>query len=377
MNFLPDPSRLAAAFLGLICGAGLYLALVNRVLSHLRDGVLKSSFLTLALLVCVGGLAIFGYLAGFSTWSMVLAAVLGWMAAGELRYRRLHQRLRSNPPQSITGKGFSLLHPITSQDLQVIHYRIALPGWQGSRLRVAHLSDFHLNTGSQLDYFSDVVQQVNAGKPDLLFITGDFAADLQGIEMLPEVLQPFSSRLGNFAILGNHDYWTDRDRVTGAILQAGFVLLRGSQLHFLQDGVGQLALSGCAAPWSGENCQQQVPPAGMPLLVLSHTADHIYRLSRFGASVVFSGHYHAGQMQLPFFGPLIVPSVYGRLFHHGHYRVGRTHLFVSAGLGASHPPLRIYCPPDILFVDLLGSQDSPSAENASGNLSTSQANFSL
>jgi hypothetical protein len=110
----------------------------------------------------MGGLAIFGYLAGFSAWSLVLAGILGWMAAGELRYRRLRRRLLSDPPQSITGKGFSLLHPITSQDLQVIHYRIALPGWQGSRLRIAHTSDFHLHAGSQLDYFSGL----STGKRD-------------------------------------------------------------------------------------------------------------------------------------------------------------------------------------------------------------------
>ena len=332
------------------------------MLSHLRDGVLKSSFLPLALLVFVGGLAVFGYLAGFSTGTLVLAVVLGWMAAGELRYRRLHRELRSDPPVSRKGKGFSLLRPVTTQDLQVIHYLNVLPAWQGSRLRVAHLSDFHLHSGSQLDYYSNVVQQVNAGNPDLVFITGDFAADLHGIELLPQILQHLSSRLGKFAILGNHDYWTDPSRVTEVVSLAGFVMLGGSQPHIVLDGVRQLVLSGCAAPWSGESCQQLDVPANWPHLVLSHTADHIFRLSQSGADAVFSGHYHAGQMQLPFFGPLIVPSVYGRLFHHGHFKVGHTHLFVSAGVGASHPPLRIYCPPDILLVDLLGSQENPLIE---------------
>jgi len=362
MDLNLDPSRLAAAFLGLLCGAGLYLALVNRVLSRLRDGVLKSSFLPLAMLVCVGGLAVFGYLAGFSTWSLVLAVLLGWMAAGELRYRRLHRELRSDPPVSRKGKAFSLLRPVTTQDFQVIQYSTDLSAWNGARLRVAHLSDFHLHAGSQLDYFSHVVQQVNAESPDLVFITGDFAADLHGIEMLPQVLQQLSSRLGKFAILGNHDYWTDPGRVSEVVSQAGFVMLGSSRPHIVQDGVRQLALSGCAAPWSGENCQQLDVPSNLPHLVLSHTADHIYRLSQSGAAAVFSGHYHAGQVQLPFFGPLIVPSVYGRLFHHGHFKVGRTHLFVSAGVGASHPPLRIYCPPDILIVDLLGSQEFPLIE---------------
>lgn len=357
-----DPSHLATASLGMLCGIGLYLALVNRVLSHLRDGVLKSSFLPLALLVCVGGMTTFGFLAARSTWSAILALILVWMLVAETRMRTRRRLLRSDPPNSSTGKRFSLIHPITTQDLQVDQYRLALPGWQGSHLRIAHLSDLHLHAGSPLAFFHRVVQQVNASSPDLIFITGDFATDLHGIEKLPEILQPLFSRLGKFAILGNHDYWTDPSRLTAAVIQAGFFLLGDRQVHLLQAEAGSLALSGCSAPWSKESCQPQGVPTGSPLLVLSHTADYIYALSQLGVAAVFSGHYHAGQMQLPFFGPLVVPSRYGRVFYQGHFKVNDTHLFVSAGTGASHPPLRLYCPPDIIIVDLLGSRSSLSVK---------------
>jgi len=40
-------------------------------------------------------------------------------------------------------------------------------------------------------------------------------------------------------------------------------------------------------------------------LALSHSADQVYRLSQAGAHAVFSGHYHAGQFQLPIIGPCL------------------------------------------------------------------------
>jgi uncharacterized protein len=67
---------------------------------------------------------------------------------------------------------------------------------------------------------------------------------------------------------------------------------------------------------------------------------------------VFAGHYHAGQYRLPWLGALVVPSTYGRRFDHGHFVVSNTHLFVSAGIGATDPPRRIYCQPDLFIVDI-------------------------
>ena len=89
------------------------------------------------------------------------------------------------------------------------------------------------------------------------------------------------------------------------------------------------------------------------MLVLSHTADNIYALNRAGADAVFSGHYHAGQIRVPGLGSLVVPSMFGRRFDHGHFNVDGTHLFVTAGIGSA-PALRIYCKPDVYIVDISG-----------------------
>ena len=40
----------------------------------------------------------------------------------------------------------------------------------------------------------------------------------------------------------------------------------------------------------------------------------------------------------------------------GHFVVEGTHLFVSAGIGADAPALRVWCPPEIFVVDFVGTK---------------------
>lgn len=67
---------------------------------------------------------------------------------------------------------------------------------------------------------------------------------------------------------------------------------------------------------------------------------------------MFAGHYHGGQLRLLGIGALVIPSLFGRRFDFGHFKVNRTDLFVSSGVGVDRPSLRLFCSPEILVVDL-------------------------
>ena len=159
-----------------------------------------------------------------------------------------------------------------------------------------------------------------------------------------------------FAVLGNHDYWAGADAVRPAIRKAGITLLTDDSVRLQMEG-GTIQITGCDYPWSGATCVVPESPDGVLRLVLSHTPDNIYRISKQSAHFVFSGHYHAGQLRIPFLGPIVVPSVYGRRFDHGHFVVHGTHLFVASGVGAASPPFRLYCEPDIFVVDVTGEAE--------------------
>jgi predicted MPP superfamily phosphohydrolase len=179
------------------------------------------------------------------------------------------------------------------------------------------------------------------------------------IESVPLLAEIFAGRLhprfGVYAVLGNHDFWTAPDAVRRTLSAAGVTLL-GTGCAQLPESLGRIAVCGTEAPW-GPKRDASLPAGGLSL-VLSHTPDNIYELATLGASVVFSGHTHGGQLRLPGLGALIIPSRYGRRFDEGHFLVGSTHLFVSSGLGADEPALRVYCRPDVIIVDLLNDAAS-------------------
>jgi predicted MPP superfamily phosphohydrolase len=348
--------RVASATLFVAAGLCSFLYLLNRLPLQLRSGKPKVCFVVLAFLALTVVPAFFGYLTGLSPW--LLAPVVFLLAAlsGEVRRAVIRRRCRGSPPVETRNGGVSLKRPFTTRDLRVLRYEVQCSNWRGRAFRVALIGDLHINDSFPKEYYAKVMSHVAASKPDLLFIAGDFVSRGACARSMPDVFAGATGRLGTFAVLGNHDYWHDPDEVSQMVRRTGVKLL-GNECRrvFVEDGK-DLLICGCEDPWGEEAWQAPTASSGELVLVLTHTADNIYRLSEASVTAVFAGHYHAGQIRIPLLGPLVMPSVYGRRFDHGHFVVDGTHLFVTAGIGTTMLPLRIYCRPDIFVVDFHGQR---------------------
>ncbi len=343
------------AGLGLATGFGLLLVTVNRILSYLHGRPVKALVAVTGFVLFPLGFCWLAYAGGRAGQVTVAVVALG-LAVGELRRVALRREYHASLPVEQTGPELSLSRPITTTDLRLARYVIPVGRREGvtrRRLRIAHISDLHVNSHLPVAYYQEAMDRANQTGADLVFITGDFVNNLEEAHYLPGLLAGLQSRWGVFAVLGNHDFWAGASQVRRLVRSAGVQVLGNGWQRIHVDGVGNVLLIGCEEPWSQDRWQAPAVQRGDLVLALSHTADHVYRLNKLGTVAVFSGHYHAGQFCLPFLGPLFVPSRYGRRFCHGHFIVGGTHLFVSAGAGSAEPALRLYCPPDIFIVDLV------------------------
>lgn len=333
------------------------LYLLNRLLVLFGEGLLKNTLIVLAFLVPTGLFIAAARLLPDPLRGGLAASGVTAVLALEARRLRLRRRWAGSPPVDTIPHRVDLSRPLTTTDIVTHRYTVRIAGWNGPSVRVAHVSDLHVNAFLPEQYFRDVLDLAEAAEPDYVFLTGDFVTKASAIPLLRSVLRPVGER-GAFAVLGNHDYWADEAAVRDTVRAAGITLLKNESRE-AAFGDGRILLTGTDHPWdAGIGAIPRAGP-GVLHLVLSHTPDNIHRISRSGAHCVFSGHIHAGQFRIPWLGPLFAPSLHGRLFDHGHFVVEGTHLFVVSGVGAGMPPFRLYCQPDIFVVDISG--DGPAA----------------
>jgi predicted MPP superfamily phosphohydrolase len=222
------------------------------------------------------------------------------------------------------------------------------PAWDG--LTVLHLSDLHLNGTPDRDYFRFVMDRCAAWQPDLVALTGDVADSWEHMRWVVPVLGRLRWRVAAFAILGNHDFWYDPAFIRRRLARVGMGVLGNGWAQVEVRGQ-PLVVIGHEGPWAKPAPDLAGCPEGPFRLCLSHTPDNIAWARRAGVDLMLSGHVHGGQIRVPPFGSILVPSVYGRRYDCGTFAEGPTLLHVSRGLSGEHP-LRFGCRPEVTLLTL-------------------------
>lgn len=344
------PEAFWVGLLWVLAWSSAWALLVMERILELHEGIPRSALSAFGFLLVLGSAGWAMRALPRSRFRYLPLLVLGVIALREGGRHVLRRRYLASAPVRRVGPAESLSRPVTTTDLAVSYYRLDSPKLTSERLRVVALTDLHISRALPAEYFDRVRATVAAEDPDLILLTGDFVSRPENVELLANLFaHPWPSRFGVFAVLGNHDFWSDAKRVRETLSARGVTLVENSCWH-LPPAVGRVAICGTEAPW-GPELTATLDRSELNI-VLSHTPDNVYRLEQQGASLVFAGHTHGGQIRLPGVGSIVVPSRNGRMFDQGHFRVDGADLFISAGVGADDPPLRLYCQPEIFVVDL-------------------------
>ena len=342
--------QLFSATLFSVAGACLFLLLLNRSLLLLADSKVKTPVILLFGLAMIGVGFVAGFYLAHTFWFYVPVVVFGFLVIGEIRELYLRHLYRGSPPVDTQPHSVAITTPITTTDLMVHRYAVSLPNVI-RHLRIVHITDMHADQRFPRDYYKNALSTAESFKPDIAVFTGDFISHIKALPCLKDILRPIAT-YATYAVLGNHDYWVAPEAIPESLRACGIHVL-SNETHLLPIDNQSIAVTGYDFPWGTQSTTIPVQSADRVHIVLTHTPDNIYRLAQCKADLVFAGHYHAGQVRLPIRGSLVVPSIYGCRFDHGHFIIDKTHLFVASGIGASYPPVRIYCQPDIFVVDIL------------------------
>jgi predicted MPP superfamily phosphohydrolase len=238
---------------------------------------------------------------------------------------------------------------------------------------IAQLSDFHLGRYVKSDQVHRAVAIANSLEPDLILLTGDFVSGsaTHGAACAEE-LADLTATHGVYAVLGNHDNWTNADLVAANVAAVGISVLR-DEVHPLEAGPGRLWLLGIEDPgytagfsghtfgdfkaaWSDQRqrlaAMLEEVPVDEPRLLLVHNPDFTEMLPEGHIDLALCGHTHGGQVRLPFLGAPVVPSFFGNKYSSGLVRGPRTLVYVNRGIGLIAPAVRFNCRPEVTLLRL-------------------------
>jgi len=236
---------------------------------------------------------------------------------------------------------------MSAQQINVRSYTLTTTKLQRP-LTIVQITDLHLDRLTNLGRLQGMVATVNELRPDIIVSTGDLV-DMQAdhLDGISVTLANLRSKLGKFAVFGNHEAFGGIDEAREFTTRAGFRVLSNQGItidHTINIvGVDDPAVKRrLESDGVQENLLLSKFPKGLFTVLLKHQP---VVAPESGASfdLQLSGHTHGGQI-FPF--DLLV-----KLFYHtpfGLSKVGPSSwLYVSKGYGTWGPPMRVLAEPEI------------------------------
>ena len=230
-------------------------------------------------------------------------------------------------------------------------------------IRVLHITDVHIERLTKRE--TAVWQWAKKIEPDLIVITGDYVnlsynCDPQTHAHVRQFLSQLSAPYGIYATLGSPP--VDLREMVVPIFD-------GLPIHLMRHDWQTVNLGeGRHLTIVGMDCTHDLTvdaarlahlmtnvPQDAPQIFLYHSPELMPQVAQHGFDLYVCGHTHGGQVRLPVLGPILTSSQLGRRYVMGLYQDGRTHLYVSRGVGLeglSAPRVRLLAPPEMTLITI-------------------------
>lgn len=250
-------------------------------------------------------------------------------------------------------------------------------------LRILHFSDLHLCQPSKK--FEKIFAHLKSIECDLAICSGDAIDNNSGINPCANYLSRLKPRIGTFFTYGNHDKYqfgfkeilflpvinkfkpNDLNLLMTKLEESGIRVLNNEIVCLDINGIGvELVGIDCPVGYdrfpNSDRFKTEVSKLNSLIrqvsrnnyvILITHIPDLIKEFDTNGIDLILASHTHGGQIRLPFFGPLVSPSLFQKKYSMGIFRYNSCYLHVSSGLGASElTPFRFMCPPKATAITL-------------------------
>lgn len=241
-------------------------------------------------------------------------------------------------------------HQLTIEHHQIYLHRLPK---EFDGFRIVQLSDIHHSPFTSKEIIARAVRTATSLQPDIIALTGDYISKERAYAApCAELMGRLRARHGVFAVLGNHDHWTDAALITDLFRAEGITMLVNEGMRFEKNGAAfwlagvddsMVGLEDVSLALAGSRADEMK-------LLLAHNPICLRRAARAGVDLVLSGHTHGGQVNLR--SEKASKGRSRRRLLKGLAREGDTQIYVSRGLGTVVLPVRFGCPPEVSLLEL-------------------------
>lgn len=219
---------------------------------------------------------------------------------------------------------------------------------------ILFISDLHLDCMEGIaQKVQDIVEKL---EPDLCLLGGDYRTESWGsfskaLFHLKNLLDHIQTRHGIYAVLGNHDCL----EMVSPLKEKNVTFLVNDAKSIEKDG-DRIWIAGVDDPsyFEGQDLGEtfdRIPDNNFTIF-MAHTPGIYQETAAYSPQLYLCGHTHAGQIQLPYFGPVVThfngpgEMVHGKWFYKGMQG------YTSSGAGTSGLPVRFGCRGEVVFITL-------------------------
>lgn len=227
-------------------------------------------------------------------------------------------------------------------------------------LTIVHIADLHADEFTDENKMRRYTEKVNDAEPDIVIFAGDLITSGRDyIQAGAKALGRIKSTYGVFAVVGDHDYWTDEQFISEVLAEQGIKMLRDENTWINHNG-SPIKITGVTELYS-----RQVPQDTLTSLLEENQYESISILTghqaserlikyaqEYGVNQLLAGHTHGGQIQISlFFFPVSAPRA-ETPYVNGHWNLDRLLLNINSGLGFTLSPIRYNAPAQVSVIKI-------------------------
>ena len=246
---------------------------------------------------------------------------------------------------------------INTKNIKIKNYWMPIHknGGKLKTLNIVMVSDLHLGTINGKNFAYKLKWDINHLNPDIILLAGDIIdEDIKPVlrDSVGEALLQLKAKYGVYGITGNHEYIGGVEPAVKYLTNHNIKMLRDSVVK-IDDSfyiVGRDDRS--SSSFIG---RKRMPldeltnkiDKSLPIILMDHQPFNLEEARQCGVDLQVSGHTHNGQLWP-------INYLIGKIYDigWGYKLIGKTHYYVSCGVGGWGPPVRTGSIPEIVNIHL-------------------------